>query len=439
MKAKPNKVVLFYILSTILLSLSECKKEYDPETDFIMYSGTEGKIGRGGGEIKVNDPNSKLNGTSIKIPTGAIDEVTDIQISLSASSFHLAPQSNNIIVSLKPDGLTFNLPIEIALPYTGSDIKNAQVFYYNPNTLTVEFINPYSYDADNKLVYFRTNHFSEYTCYDNHGILTYNNYYRIQNDINNILVPITPQTQNIFLMTEGWFGWYFDYSLYNKDLTTAPNGYPHILFGKNPCSELGSTTPVLPCELNSIFELTAEFDAEFNYRIYPGGINLVFDIWLTNSTTPTTSNITGEIMIWDHKYDKSFRNPISSLTIDGINYELHKYIHGGFPRCEVFNFIPSVDQANTRNRKIDINKFIKYLKTQGEIETDHKFLSSITFGNEIWYSKGSAIINNYKVDLKSYKSFINNTTWDVSVHFNSTTSWHADVTFYSDGTTKYAT
>lgn len=32
---------------------------------------------------------------------------------------------------------------------------------------------------------------------------------------------------------------------------------------------------------------------------------------------------------------------------------------------------------------------------------------------------------------------INNTTWDVTIFFNSTTSWHADITFYVDGTMKY--
>ncbi len=32
---------------------------------------------------------------------------------------------------------------------------------------------------------------------------------------------------------------------------------------------------------------------------------------------------------------------------------------------------------------------------------------------------------------------IKNTTWDVTIIFNATTTWHADVTFYEDGTTKY--
>jgi hypothetical protein len=32
---------------------------------------------------------------------------------------------------------------------------------------------------------------------------------------------------------------------------------------------------------------------------------------------------------------------------------------------------------------------------------------------------------------------IKNTTWDVTIVFNTSTSWHADVTFYADGKTKY--
>lgn len=39
--------------------------------------------------------------------------------------------------------------------------------------------------------------------------------------------------------------------------------------------------------------------------------------------------------------------------------------------------------------------------------------------------------------FKPYLEIINNSTWDVTIFFNSSTSWHADVTFYSNGTTKY--
>jgi len=46
--------------------------------------------------------------------------------------------------------------------------------------------------------------------------------------------------------------------------------------------------------------------------------------------------------------------------------------------------------------------------------------------------------SNYHVlRVKSITPVINNTTWDVTIFFNATTKWHANVTFNADGTTKY--
>jgi uncharacterized protein (TIGR02145 family) len=259
-------------------------------------------------------------------------------------------------------------------------------------------------------VTFETNHFSEYMvlpdqenpCFTNHCTIPFKQDYLIQNDIPRYNSAIPKSPQSIYLEVSGWGGWNFNYSSYQKDLNFGPIGYPHILFGKNPCSELPSTNADLPCQLNSISNLYVEFDAEFNYTSDKEDHNLVFDIWLTNSKTPTESNITGEIMIWDYKGNIGLpdsKTYINSINIGSIRYDLWKYDHGTYPGCEVYNFLPANSQTNTRNRKINISDFMSALILFNQLQSDQKYLSSITFGNEIWYGSGSVKINKYKVSL----------------------------------------
>jgi uncharacterized protein (TIGR02145 family) len=371
---------------------------------YMSYDTTEGLIGYGGGKIAVTDSSNSLNGTSIIIPEGAIESDTIIKFSQSTFSYHYFNDTNNISVSFQPDGLHFNKKIELTIPYNGENIDSVVIYYYDPLTSTIEIIYPSSFNSDKKLISFYTEHFSNYTACKNYQSYPYKQEYSLNNDINRY-DPSLPFPQYTYLMQPVvWLGWYYDYSNYKRNLGLAPIGYPHILYGKSPCNSAKSTTKNLPCELKKILELYATFDAEFYYEKYPRDLDLVFDIWLTNSDMPNESNITGEIMIWDYKGDITLPNSktrVATVSIDGIGYELWKYNHGDFPGCEVYNFLPVFDNTNTRNRKVDILKFINILFDKDQIQDDQKYLSSITFGNEIWYGIGHSVINDYSISIKS--------------------------------------
>lgn len=68
--------------------------------------------------------------------------------------------------------------------------------------------------------------------------------------------------------------------------------------------------------------------------------------------------------------------------------------------------------------------------------SDDKHGPVITNNVQVWLNQ--VFGNGYHVlRTKSIGTDINNTIWDVTIFFNATTSWHADVTFNANGTTKY--
>jgi uncharacterized protein (TIGR02145 family) len=80
-----------------------------------------------------------------------------------------------------------------------------------------------------------------------------------------------------------------------------------------------------------------------------------------------------------------------------------------------------------------VNTFIGYGATLKEYE-----ILQITDTTLYLRVQGTETGNAWYLKLKKYMApVINNTTWDVTIYVSSIASYHADVTFYADGTTKY--
>jgi len=90
-------------------------------------------IGPSGGVIEVTDPLSPLYGIKLEIPAGALEKDTNIVISKASNPPIFGPELIPLspVFSFKPEGLYFNLPIKITIPYDGSDVDE--------NTLILPF------------------------------------------------------------------------------------------------------------------------------------------------------------------------------------------------------------------------------------------------------------------------------------------------------------
>lgn len=86
----------------------------DPRVDRedLKYPLASAKIGPEGGRLKISDRQSPLHGTVLKVPAGALDKETKIQIREGhhSGSFGIGPS-----VQLLPDGLEFKHPVELKL------------------------------------------------------------------------------------------------------------------------------------------------------------------------------------------------------------------------------------------------------------------------------------------------------------------------------------
>ena len=122
--------------------------------------GVQGTIGPTGGVIEVTNPTDPLFGTSIDIPPGALANNTDIIVEVANENIPL-PQgltTSGIIISLSPEGLSFNDFITITIPYDSSQVPI--VVSYNQSTNAYETLPIVGIDEQNKIVTVKTTHFS---------------------------------------------------------------------------------------------------------------------------------------------------------------------------------------------------------------------------------------------------------------------------------------
>lgn len=155
--------VTFLMVLTITYS---CKKNDqqplpDPNEDVMSYTGNKGEIGQAGGSIEILD-NSELNNTKIEVPQGALDGVQQIEINETEVPKVFLNDTLSVAVQLLPEGLVFNKPVKITMPfpkkYSGTEKIN--VWYYNEKDSIHSKIEDVTINTSNKTITFETNHFS---------------------------------------------------------------------------------------------------------------------------------------------------------------------------------------------------------------------------------------------------------------------------------------
>lgn len=157
------------------IMLLGCKKDEQNNGDEpLVFTNGIGKIGYHGGMIKVVDDQSLLNGVIIDIPEGALLSETTIEIKEALSSDFFPGDSAQQLIRFLPEGLAFQKPITITLPYKGSNYDNLGIFYYDPENELIAEIEQISIDQVKKTISGLTDHFSYYTAWDKSVAMTIN-------------------------------------------------------------------------------------------------------------------------------------------------------------------------------------------------------------------------------------------------------------------------
>jgi uncharacterized protein (TIGR02145 family) len=163
---KKNNLILLIAIAT-LTTFSHCKKDEKEEPKPPVYTNGQGEIGKIGGTVRIDDPQSPINGAYVEIPEDALSSNTHIKISLAPSSVHFQADTSRLIVKFEPTGLQFSKPITIALPYGNDDNgSDLDIFHYEPDSIIITQIPKKSYDPVKGIVIGETMHFSFFTTWD---------------------------------------------------------------------------------------------------------------------------------------------------------------------------------------------------------------------------------------------------------------------------------
>lgn len=182
------------------------------------------------------------------------------------------------------------------------------------------------------------------------------------------------------------FGWNWSW----PNIGGNVKSYPEIIFGYKPFGST-TTTQLLPKKIADLQSAVVSFSS-FATTINGSG-NLAFDIWITDSQTPTQSNIKHEIMIWlERKIQQPAGSLIEHVTIDGSTYD---YYRGPLS----WDYIAFVKTSTNKVTSVNISDFLTYLKNKNHI-SESEYLATIEFGNEVISGNGMTVITNYKVEIK---------------------------------------
>ena len=177
--------------------------------------------------------------------------------------------------------------------------------------------------------------------------------------------------------------------------------YPEVVYGHKPWLTF-STTPDMPRPISEINEFTVAYDVSMYAH---GRYNLAFDIWVTNSDTPTPSAITHEIMIWvgdrANAWEPYPGKRVKSVMIGGAAYDLYIKPHAewlaehGAPDVDYIAFNAATAQLSGG---IDIKEFLDYLTENGRLPANG-YVASVEFGNEVMHGSGELWLKTYEISI----------------------------------------
>jgi len=198
--------------------------------------------------------------------------------------------------------------------------------------------------------------------------------------------------------------------------------YPEVIWGKKVEFALqeDSTTKKLPVAIASLISLKLSLSVTTRAE---GEYDLAFDIWITNSSTGYAHALspTHEIMIW-LRWTPGLRW-LPPDTHGTVNDGHATYVHRCH-RCRqyVWELHIFTLQDQEMPTMIDFVPFFHHLmidRMTGEDYLPLRYLSSIEFGNEVWFGNGETIVAAYHFDVKATMQSLENGTSSTTIELES--------------------
>jgi len=170
-------------------------------------------------------------------------------------------------------------------------------------------------------------------------------------------------------------------------VNNAVKSYPEIIYGWKPWSG-ASTSNSLPAKISDSKKYAITWKSLTTQMTGIG--NLAFDIWLTSDKTPSSSNITREIMIWlFNSGQQAGGSRIDTVEIDGSVYYLYRADWD-------WTYLAFVKISTAEVNQINLDKFLATLLQKGHI-TDAEYVAAIEFGNEVIEGSGKTEVKGYNI------------------------------------------
>lgn len=210
---------------------------------------------------------------------------------------------------------------------------------------------------------------------------------------------LTDYSQYLFLgrkneTGEQTYGWSWRWPLYDGHV----KAYPEIKYGWKPWSAT-PLTPGFPKKIDSITELTADFDITIEAS---GKYNLAFDLWLVSEAIPKPENITYEIMVWVDNLnwatmdvDAEELQELGGIQIGNQDYSFYK----GNVNSGGWSYYAFVKKQSQLKGALDLNAFLVYLVDNGYV-SGNDYLASIELGNELLHGEGTTTVHAYSLIIK---------------------------------------
>ncbi len=166
--------------------------------------------------------------------------------------------------------------------------------------------------------------------------------------------------------------------------------YPEVIYGYKPWS-LSSSTPNLPVKIANLKNLTVAYEVDTEAT---GNYNLMLDLWLTDSDTPSPNGIAHEVTIWLESYGITPRGAlISKAFIGGQSYLRYLSSENNI------KYTAFVSEVGQPKGTLDLKPFLDYLVRRGYINKN-RYLATVELGNEIDSGEGTTWLRNFEITIK---------------------------------------
>jgi hypothetical protein len=186
----------------------------------------------------------------------------------------------------------------------------------------------------------------------------------------------------------------FDWAFFSS--TSQVITYPNISFGQQPGFPT-STTTKLPALVSAMPNLNVTGTIDTTCAIGPCYFDSAFDLFFSNTATPTTYPPKIELMIWTaYNVGYKFGTPAATVTIGGAAFNV--YTSTVTPPGSIYSWPMIQYLATTPITQLNLNikDFVGDALSHGYVASTD-YLDVVEIGTEVRSGQGSTVITNYNI------------------------------------------